>query len=337
MGCDAGLSGGMSVFFQDIMADIEEQGLNFLNHLRKSMGVLPAVSVVVPNYNHAPYLEERLESVYGQNFRDIEVILLDDASTDQSMQLLVKYKELYPEMTVLLCNETNSGSVFQQWKKGVVHARSKILWIAESDDASNRSFLSMLLPQMNDPTVMLGYCQSYCMGGTMHDAQTYVDFGYYDLLGRERWYHDYVRDGVNDIVEYFAVFNIIPNVSSTLIRNTELMDVLDECCRFKLSGDWFFYLRHLEAGKIAYLAQPLNYHRRHSMSVIACNRNEVLLREFEEVHYWIATHYLLSVSVKEQMLCCVADLVYARCGKQTGKTLEELYEVEKIALATPDV
>ncbi len=48
----------------------------------------PRVSVIVPNYMHAPYLEERLRSIANQSFQDFEVLLLDDASTDRSVEIL---------------------------------------------------------------------------------------------------------------------------------------------------------------------------------------------------------------------------------------------------------
>ena len=43
---------------------------------------MPLVSVIVPNYNHAPYLRQRLDSIFNQTFQDFEVIILDDCSTD---------------------------------------------------------------------------------------------------------------------------------------------------------------------------------------------------------------------------------------------------------------
>jgi glycosyltransferase involved in cell wall biosynthesis len=316
---------------------VEKAGVEILNYLRKIAKLTPAVSVIVPNYNHEPYLEERLETIYKQDFKDIEVILLDDASTDQSVEVLAKYTDLYPAITILLCNKENSGSVFQQWKKGAAKAQAKLLWIAESDDVSDERFLRLMLPQMSDSEVMLGYCQSYAMGGKRHEAKTYADMGYYDLLGRERWYHSYTCTGVDEITGYLAVYNIIPNVSSTLIRNTGLNEVLDSCSQYKLSGDWAFYLSHIEGGKISYLAQPLNYHRTHPDSVIASNRNEILFSEFEQVHYWVAKCYHLSSSIKEMMLRCVVDIVYAHYGKGLGKTLEDLYAIQKIQMASPDV
>ena len=53
----------------------------------------PLVSVVVPNYNYARYLDARLSSILNQTFQDFELILLDDASTDNSLEVLDRYKD----------------------------------------------------------------------------------------------------------------------------------------------------------------------------------------------------------------------------------------------------
>ncbi len=48
----------------------------------------PLVSVIVPNYNHSKYLSERLSSIINQTFQDFELIILDDASTDDSLEII---------------------------------------------------------------------------------------------------------------------------------------------------------------------------------------------------------------------------------------------------------
>ena len=66
------IKGGMNVSeekFRDICWQYEEERCDEYR---------PLISVIVPNYNHAPYLRERLDSIYGQTYTNIEVILLDD-------------------------------------------------------------------------------------------------------------------------------------------------------------------------------------------------------------------------------------------------------------------
>lgn len=81
-----------------------------------------------------------MKSIFNQTFQDFEVILLDDASTDNSREILHKYQE-HPKVSHLIINETNSGSPFKQWEKGLAFARGEFIWIAESDDYCNIFFL----------------------------------------------------------------------------------------------------------------------------------------------------------------------------------------------------
>ena len=55
------------------------------------MTASPLISVVVPNYNHARYLDQRLQSILNQTYRNIEVIILDDCSIDNSLEVISKY------------------------------------------------------------------------------------------------------------------------------------------------------------------------------------------------------------------------------------------------------
>ena len=56
-----------------------------------SVRAMKKVTVIMPNYNHAPYLKERMESIFSQNYPEFEIILLDDASTDDSAAILREY------------------------------------------------------------------------------------------------------------------------------------------------------------------------------------------------------------------------------------------------------
>ncbi len=69
---------------------------------------MPKVSILVPNYNYALFLDQRLGTIEKQTYRDFEVILLDDASTDDSVQILQRFAREHH--CQLVCNEHNSGN-----------------------------------------------------------------------------------------------------------------------------------------------------------------------------------------------------------------------------------
>ena len=76
------------------------------------------VSVIVPNYNHAIFLYRRLDSILRQTYSDFEIIILDDCSTDGSRNIIEQYRS-NPKVSNIIYNETNSGTGFMQWVKGL--------------------------------------------------------------------------------------------------------------------------------------------------------------------------------------------------------------------------
>ena len=107
----------------------------------------PLVSVVVPNYNYARYLDARLSSILNQTFQDFELILLDDASTDNSLEVLDRYKD-DPHVSHFVVNEQNTGSPFKQWMKGILLAKGEWVWIAEADDLCEPTFLETCVKEV---------------------------------------------------------------------------------------------------------------------------------------------------------------------------------------------
>lgn len=90
------------------------------------MNALPLVSVVVPNYNYKRYLNLRIQSILQQTYQNIELILLDDASTDGSEEVLSDYQD-HAKVSHILLNEHNTGNPFKQWFKGMQLAKGKYI------------------------------------------------------------------------------------------------------------------------------------------------------------------------------------------------------------------
>lgn len=123
------------------------------DHLMQST---PLITVVIPNYNHGRFLKRRLDSVLQQTFQDFEVIILDDASTDNSRELIEQYRH-HPKVRRVEFNTVNTGRPIKQWLKGIALAETEWIWIAESDDYCDVRFLEALQPALADPETVLAY------------------------------------------------------------------------------------------------------------------------------------------------------------------------------------
>jgi len=118
----------------------------------------PLITVMIPNYNHARFLPQRLASVVGQTYENIEIIILDDCSSDNSRQVIRELVETYSDKNIKLhFNETNSGGVFNQWAKGSELASGEYIWICESDDFCELDFLETLVPHFTDRSVNIAF------------------------------------------------------------------------------------------------------------------------------------------------------------------------------------
>lgn len=134
---------------------------------------MATVSVIVPNYNHAPYLLQRLDSIIGQTLQDFELVVLDDCSTDGSRAIIDEYSARSPEIRRYY-NSANSESAFKQWDYGVGRARGEYIWIAESDDFAEPIFLERTVPVlMHNARIGLIHCNSQVLNehkNTAHPA-----------------------------------------------------------------------------------------------------------------------------------------------------------------------
>ena len=238
--------------------------------------VKPLVTIVVPNYNHVRYLPERLESITAQGIKDVEILLLDDASKDNSVALLEAFARVEPKARVVV-NTANSGSTFKQWRKALSLAKGKYIWIAESDDSAEPGLLSALVERLeNDPGLALAYAQSRMIDENGRDLG--LPFDWVKDLVPERWRSDYLSSGVEEIRRCLAVKNTIPNASAVVFRNFKGIEALvDDSVR--LCADWLFWVRLCARGSVAFCATPLNRWRLNTSNARTRPPGELELRE----------------------------------------------------------
>jgi glycosyltransferase involved in cell wall biosynthesis/GT2 family glycosyltransferase len=286
---------------------IVDTEFNFRKYLFDLLGLLgcplPKVSVIVPNYNYANHLRERIGSIARQTFPFYELIVLDDASSDDSVQVLEQLAVEYGFPLRLVRNEANSGSVFKQWAKGVELATGEFVRIAEADDLSEPQCLERLVDAMPDKQVVMAYCQSKQVdddGNVL--ADTYLE--YTNDVSREHWLRAYRRPGIDEIKECLAVKNTIPNVSATLFRREALLKAIHEdgesICSFHIAGDWVTYVAVLEQGDIAFVPESLNLHRRHSSSVTLGSDNRAHMLEVLRVQHFVRVRFQPSAATLDR-------------------------------------
>ena len=217
------------------------------------------VSVIVPNYNHAPYLEQRIESILAQTYQSFELIILDDCSPDNgaSRRVVEKYRN-NPHVSHIVYNETNSGSTFKQWNKGFLLAKGELIWLAESDDFCEPTLLENLVAEFKrDDELVLAFTL----------------LSKVDSYGRKIPYCSWhpwwnIRmDGKEFVRRYMTVCNYCANASGALFRKDTALGIDPQYTTYKAGGDWLFWIELAEQGRVAIVNKRLNYFRQHGVKV----------------------------------------------------------------------
>lgn len=218
------------------------------------------LSIIIPNYNHAQFLEQRLDSVFNQTFQNFEVILLDDCSTDNSIEIINKYKQ-HPKVSHVVINNKNSGSTFLQWQKGISLAKGELIWIAESDDYCELNFLEKLLNHTSECDIV--YSQSYDVN---EEGQIIYDrINYTSQFEPNIWVSNFKMTGESFVNTYLLHKNVIPNASAVIFSNKLLSPNIfsNDLLGMKTCGDWLFWIKIIYNAKIGFVDEYLNYFRNH--------------------------------------------------------------------------
>lgn len=216
------------------------------------------VSVIVPNYNHKKYLQQRISSIIEQTFTDYEIILLDDCSTDDSQEILLSYQDT-PHISHVILNTKNSGSPFIQWEKGIKLSKGKYIWIAESDDYASPLFLESAVNALEShPRACLCYTGSHIVDTEGNPSSIEgLDLWEEDGLAHIFKSHEYIQS-------HLVHRNSIYNASMVVFKKENCLSAITpEYKKMRYAGDWLFWIEQCRKGDIIEIRQKLNYFRKH--------------------------------------------------------------------------
>lgn len=230
------------------------------SNIRARNGV--TVTAVVPNFNHARYLAQRLDSILTQTYPLIDILVLDDCSTDESRSIIDSYVKRFPERIRVIYNSENSGNVFRQWQKGHSQAKGDLVWICESDDFCEPTFIERAISTFRDPSVMLSFGRTQFVNG---EGEYFTGLDHYREDSEPRiWDVRTVRPAAEWFRGGFGVKNVIANVGGSLWRRFDIPnEVWEEARSFKIMGDWYLYSVIAGGGQIAYEPSAVSYFRIH--------------------------------------------------------------------------
>lgn len=197
----------------------------------------PKVSVVITSYNYEAYLEDAIESVSSQTYKNIELIIIDDGSQDNTGIVLKKYAN---NKNITIVSRENRGVIYTR-NEGVRLANGEYIMQLDADDTIDRTYISRCIEKILAEGLDLVYTQAKVFGRV--DYQT--EFIEYDL---EKLKHDNFMH------------------ASALVRKSRLKEnPYDEYLDKLGNEDWDLFLDLcLDGAKAGLVNEPLLNYRKHT-------------------------------------------------------------------------
>ncbi len=296
----------------------------------------PLVSVILPNFNYARYLRERIQSILNQSMDDYELLYIDDCSSDLSNTIVKEFLD-DPRITTVF-HDQNSGRVYRRWNEGAAMAKGQWLWFAGADDAAEPDFLEELTRiASSQSNIAIAHCQTMRIDdvGRILEHRWGGDLEVMQHLNSSR-----VTDGEVEI-GMLTGGCFMASASSMLIRR-EVFDRLggfDD--RLRQSADWNFYVKACEGSKIAYVNSPLSSYRIHAGAVTSSTKITIkLLEDYYAVASawkWVRSSSVVSPAVRtlvERRLQAKAFDYFAAGDREIPRELD--FIVQDLSSWLPD-
>lgn len=226
----------------------------------------PIISVVMAVYNCGKYLEESIQSILNQTFRDFEFILIDDCSKDNSLEILKKY-QIIDKRIILIINNTNLGPAVSR-NKGIEIAKGKYIAILDADDIAihNRLEIQYNILEKNKNIFVMG------SGWFVIDESSKI-IGKYQNITDSKHIRDKLpkEDCINNSTVMFR------NDKATFYRG-----------KFIYAQDYDLWLRLLTSGKVlSNLSEPLIKYRRNFHSITWTKRTKQKLFSNKCIEFYL--------------------------------------------------
>ena len=241
----------------------------------------PLVSVVMPCYNAAQFIADSIESVIAQTYENWELIIVDDCSNDNSLQIILGY-QLKDSRIKLICNEQPSGSPADPRNKGIEHSSGEYIAFLDSDDIWISDKIEVQLAKFQEGDYAIVYANYEIM---LEDGSRT------GRIIKEPAFTHY-----NQLLKYNSI-----GCSEAIVKKECLGN-----CRFKKIGheDYLFWLTFLKKGGVAANTNKvLLIYRERELSVSGNKARAAkwtwnIYRKELELNFFKASFYFLHYAVK---------------------------------------
>lgn len=217
------------------------------------------ISVIVPIYNAEKYLDKCLLSIVNQTYSDIEIILINDGSTDSSIAICEKYKQ--NDDRIVIVNKDNEGLVRAR-KDGIRMARGEYITFVDADDWIDITLYENVCTGTAD-IIAYGMIEEY--ENYSKNKINKIEDGFYNL---KKIHKNIIPQMLSS--EVFFEFGILPNLCCKLIKRSLLLEIIDEVSdSITIGEDVDFFFRTVFIAESLLVKSDVPYHyRQHQASMM---------------------------------------------------------------------
>ena len=207
-----------------------------------------AVSVCIASYNHAEYIGLAIESVLAQTYKNYEIIVVDDGSTDKSLEILNSYARKFPERVRVFTHENHKNlGISKTANLAIEKSTGKYIAFLGSDDLWEKNMLALQIPALEqNPQIGLVYSKAKIIDSRGKATGA--------IAGES-----FKKNG--DQLKQLLAKNFIP--AATALFRRECIERVGGFDENLVYGDWELWLRILAHWEMTFVDEPLALYRVH--------------------------------------------------------------------------
>lgn len=220
---------------------------------------VPSVSIGFPVFNNSKYIKNALDTILNQSFKDFELIISDNASTDDTPKICQSYAEKDSRIKYFR-QEKNFGAI-QNFKFVLEKSSSSYFLWAASDDLRNDQWLECCYETLkSNPDAAIAYGSTQAIDNNGKEIDHFMNRGKFSICGSSFWRRIFfwnLFEGTGKAVVIYGIFNT---------NLTPLNRYLELCVQGKIYHDLTILFSVLKDGNFVYAKNALLYKRVHSES-----------------------------------------------------------------------
>jgi glycosyltransferase involved in cell wall biosynthesis len=243
------------------------------------MNIQPLVSIALCTYNGEKYLKDQLDSIINQTYKNIEIIVVDDCSSDNTSSILSEYQSRYSQLHVFI-NTTNLG-YNKNFEKAITLCSGEYIAVSDQDDIWVNHKIETMMKNWKTNTVLMHHAAKSFNSSSLPILSISTEFDYSKLNKKHIIISSFVQGCT--VLFHSSLKTIIFPFNKTILY------------------DWWIGFCAFYSGEVQFLHQNLIYHRKHDNSAhysLKRSRLEIKRELVKHIKYFINSGLLSNNDLK---------------------------------------